>query len=70
MVSNPLIILADEPTANLDSETGSALLDMMRELNDKTGMTFVFSTHDQMIMDRARRLIVLKDGQVDRDEKK
>jgi putative ABC transport system ATP-binding protein len=68
MVSRPDIILADEPTANLDSATGSALLDMMKDLNDKKGMTFIFSTHDQKIMDRAKRLIILKDGQVDRDE--
>ncbi|HDL19638.1 MAG TPA: ABC transporter ATP-binding protein, partial [Nitrospirae bacterium] len=49
MVTNPDIILADEPTANLDSATGAGLLDMMRELNEKRGMTFVFSTHDAMI---------------------
>lgn len=67
MVSEPAIILADEPTANLDSETGTALLDMMRELNEKKGMTFVFSTHDEMIMERARRLVILKDGQIDSD---
>lgn len=70
MVSRPLIILADEPTANLDSKTGSELLDMMRELNKKTGMTFVFSTHDQMIMDRARRLIILQDGAIKEDKHK
>ncbi|MBD3376337.1 ATP-binding cassette domain-containing protein [candidate division KSB1 bacterium] len=70
MVSRPLIILADEPTANLDSKTGSELLDMMRELNEKTGMTFVFSTHDQMIMDRARRLIILQDGAIKEDKHK
>ncbi len=68
MVSEPDIILADEPTANLDSATGAALLDMMRELNEKRGMTFVFSTHDSMIMERARRLVVLKDGQIAKDE--
>ena len=68
MASRPDLILADEPTANLDSGTGAALLDMMRELNERRGMTFVFSTHDRMIMDRAKRLVVLKDGQVDRDE--
>ena len=62
MVSNPKIILADEPTANLDSKTGSELLDMMAELNEKTGMTFLFSTHDKMVMERAKRVIVLKDG--------
>ena len=62
MVSNPDLILADEPTANLDSKTGSELLDMMKELNEKKGMTFLFSTHDEMIMERARRVITLKDG--------
>ncbi len=67
MVANPSLILADEPTANLDSQTGSALLDKMRELNERTGMTFVFSTHDQMIMERAKRLVVLKDGHIEKD---
>ncbi len=70
MVSEPTIILADEPTANLDSKTGNDLLDMMRRLNDETGMTFIFSTHDPMVMDSARRLITLRDGQVDTDETK
>ena len=68
MVSNPTLILADEPTANLDSEMGSELLKMMKVLNETTGMTFLFSTHDEMIMDRARRLITLKDGLVKTDE--
>jgi putative ABC transport system ATP-binding protein len=68
MVSKPDIILADEPTANLDSHTGSLLLDIMRELNETTGMSFVFSTHDNMIMERAKRLVVLKDGEVVSDE--
>jgi putative ABC transport system ATP-binding protein len=68
MVSQPAIILADEPTANLDSETGANLLDMMRGLNERTGMTFVFSTHDTMIMERARRLVRLRDGRVESDE--
>jgi putative ABC transport system ATP-binding protein len=68
MVSRPEIILADEPTANLDSKTGSQLLDMMKDLNEKTGMTFIFSTHDPMIMKRARRLIILKDGKIASDE--
>jgi putative ABC transport system ATP-binding protein len=64
MVSEPAIILADEPTANLDSTTSVALLDMMRALNQKTGMTFVFSTHDENVMRRARRLVTLKDGRI------
>lgn len=70
MASQPDIILADEPTANLDSKTGIALLDVMRELNEKQNMTFVFSTHDQKIMDRATRLIHLEDGAIEKDERK
>ena len=70
MVSKPSIILADEPTANLDSKTGSELLDMMKELNEQQNMTFVFSTHDPKIMERARRIIRLVDGCVVEDEKK
>jgi len=68
MVSGPELILADEPTANLDSETGSELLEMMRELNRRTGMTFLFSTHDRMVMERADRVISLHDGRVAKDE--
>ena len=68
MVSEPAIILADEPTANLDSKTGADLLEMMRHLNVETGMTFIFSTHDPMVMEGARRLITLRDGRVDTDE--
>jgi len=70
MVSRPRLILADEPTANLDSKTGADLLDMMRDLNEKTGMTFLFSTHDRMIMERARRVITLLDGSIARDERR
>jgi putative ABC transport system ATP-binding protein len=70
MVSTPSLVLADEPTANLDSKTGAGLLDMMRDLNHTTGMTFLFSTHDQMIMERATRLVTLKDGRVEKDETK
>ena len=70
MVSGPDIILADEPTANLDSATGAALMDMMRELNEERGMTFLFSTHDRMIMDKSERLVTLKDGRVDSDTRR
>ncbi|MGK0223785.1 MAG: putative ABC transport system ATP-binding protein [Limisphaerales bacterium] len=70
MASKPDIILADEPTANLDSATGIALLEVMRELNQQMNMTFVFSTHDQKIMDRADRLIHLEDGKLQRDERR
>ena len=62
MVSKPDIILADEPTANLDSKTGMKLLEVMRNLNKEFEMTFVFSTHDEKIMDLATRLIHLRDG--------
>jgi putative ABC transport system ATP-binding protein len=67
VAAQPAIVLADEPTANLDSATGSSLLDMMRELNEQKGVTFVFSTHDQRVMDRAKRLVRLTDGQVTED---
>lgn len=70
MVSQPSLILADEPTANLDSKTGAALLDMMKELNEKENMTFVFSTHDPMIMERAKRIIRLVDGKIVDDERR
>ena len=70
MVSEPQIILADEPTANLDSKTGADLLEMMRRLNTETGMTFIFSTHDPMVMESAQRLITLRDGRIDTDEVK
>ena len=68
IVSDPDIIMADEPTANLDSATGSGLIDIMKKLNEKMGKTFIFSTHDKMIMDRAKRLIVIKDGEIVSDE--
>jgi len=70
MVSQPDIILADEPTANLDSQTGMDLLDMMHGLNRNEGMTFVFSTHDPKIMERASRLIYIEDGRVVKDERR
>lgn len=70
MVSQPSLILADEPTANLDSKTGSSLLDMMKHLNETEHMTFIFSTHDPMIMERARRIIRLRDGRIVDDERR
>jgi putative ABC transport system ATP-binding protein len=69
IVSNPSIVLADEPTANLDSATGSSLLDIMKELNASKGITFIFSTHDSMVMDYARRLVMLRDGRVVEDRR-
>jgi putative ABC transport system ATP-binding protein len=62
IVNNPSIILADEPTANLDSETGANLLDLMEKMNRDHNLTFIFSSHDRQVIDRARRLIILKDG--------
>ncbi len=64
IVSNPAIVLADEPTANLDSKTGQGLLEMMKLMNREKGVTFIFSTHDDMVMDYARRLIHIRDGVV------
>jgi putative ABC transport system ATP-binding protein len=68
MVTEPALILADEPTANLDSATAISLLDVMERLNRATGTTFIFSTHDPQVMERARRLIRLRDGQIASDE--
>ena len=64
------IILADEPTANLDSGTGAEILDLMRELNESKQATFIFSTHDPMVIERATRVINLHDGQISSDERK
>ncbi|HOT62751.1 MAG TPA: ABC transporter ATP-binding protein [Treponemataceae bacterium] len=68
LVKRPPVILADEPTANLDSKTGEAILALMEELNRSHGTTFVFSTHDQMVMSHARRLVRLHDGEIVSDE--
>ena len=70
IVSNPAIVLADEPTANLDSKTGESLLEIMKEMNEKKNVTFIFSTHDKMVMDYARRLVILRDGLVAEDGRK
>lgn len=68
LASKPKFILADEPTANLDSKSTGDLLDMMAELNQKLNITFLFATHDQRVMDRARRIITLTDGKISSDE--
>ena len=70
IVSNPSIVLADEPTANLDSETGNGLLKMMKKMNEEKKVTFIFSTHDKMVMDYARRLVLLRDGHLADDRVK
>jgi len=64
LVTHPLIVLADEPTANLDSVTGSEVLDLMARINSERGTTFIFSSHDPVIMERAARIIRLHDGEV------
>ncbi|MGD0652436.1 MAG: ABC transporter ATP-binding protein [Verrucomicrobiia bacterium] len=68
MVTEPALILADEPTANLDSVTATALLEVMEQLNRAHGTTFVYATHDPQVMERAHRLIRLHDGQIASDE--
>jgi putative ABC transport system ATP-binding protein len=68
MASRPKFIIADEPTANLDSKTTEKLLDMMLELNEKENITFLFSTHDQRVVNKARRVIVLEDGKIVKDK--
>lgn len=64
LVTDPLIVLADEPTANLDSETGQAVIDLMLEINRQAGTTFIFSTHDPSVMSHARRVVRLVDGRI------
>ncbi len=68
IVSEPAIVLADEPTANLDQKTGEALIDLMHRLNREKKITFLFSTHDKMVMERAERLIRLTDGKISLDK--
>jgi putative ABC transport system ATP-binding protein len=64
------VVLADEPTANVDSETAEKLLEIMEQLNRTRGVTFVFSTHDPRVMQRARRLVRMVDGRIDSDERR
>jgi putative ABC transport system ATP-binding protein len=70
LVKEPALILADEPTANLDSKTGREILELMLRLNGSAGTTFIFSTHDTMVMEFARRIVHIRDGQIERDEVK
>lgn len=70
LASKPDFVLADEPTANLDSKSASNLLDTMARLNKEEGITFIFSTHDQRVIDRARRVITLEDGKIVSDVNK
>ena len=70
IVSKPAIVLADEPTANLDSKTGESLLKLMRQMNRERSVTFIFSTHDNMVMDYARRIVLIRDGRIVEDNQK
>ncbi|MDT4760996.1 ABC transporter ATP-binding protein [Sphaerochaeta sp. PS] len=70
LIKNPQIVLADEPTANLDSKTGEEILKLMKRMNEKYKTTFIFSTHDQMVMDYANRLVQLHDGTIISDERR
>lgn len=70
LASKPQFVLADEPTANLDSKSTSDLLNIMQTLNKEEGMTFIFSTHDQRVIDRASRIITLEDGKILSDVKR
>jgi putative ABC transport system ATP-binding protein len=70
LIKNPQVVLADEPTANLDSETGEEILKLMKEMNRRHHTTFIFSTHDKMVMEYAERLVMLHDGQIISDERR
>ncbi|HEX7715170.1 MAG TPA: AAA family ATPase, partial [Bacillota bacterium] len=70
LVKQPKLVLADEPTANLDSENSEAILNLMSELNKRQQVTFVFSTHDPLVMKYARRLITMRDGRITSDERR
>jgi len=70
LVKEPLVILADEPTANLDSHTAEEIVDLMKGINAQRGSTFVFSTHDRLVMEHARRIVTIRDGRVTADERR
>ena len=70
LVKRPLVVLADEPSANLDSRTAEEIVELMRSINAERGTTFVFSTHDRLVMEHARRIVTIRDGRVTGDERK
>ncbi len=67
IVNKPSIVLADEPTANLDSKTGGKLIDLMQRMNEEKQLTFVFASHDELVIKRAKRLLLLRDGLIEKD---
>jgi putative ABC transport system ATP-binding protein len=69
LATNPKLILADEPTANLDTENGKQVMDIMQKLNKETGVTFVFATHDPRVINYANRVVTLQDGLITKDSK-
>jgi putative ABC transport system ATP-binding protein len=69
LATNPKLILADEPTANLDTENGKQVMDIMQRLNKETGVTFVFATHDNRVINYAKRIVTLQDGLITEDKK-
>jgi putative ABC transport system ATP-binding protein len=70
LVKRPLVVLADEPTANLDSKTALEIVELMKSMNAASGTTFVFSTHDKLVMEHARRVVTITDGRVTADVRK
>lgn len=70
LIKEPKLVLADEPTANLDSQTSKEVLELMKEMNEELNTTFIFSTHDPQVMDYARRLIEIKDGKINKDQRR
>ena len=70
LVKDPTLVLADEPTANLDSTTASEIIDLLKAMNEKRGTTFIFSTHDPLVMEQASRLVMLRDGLIESDDRR
>jgi len=70
LVKDPYIVLADEPTANLDSHMAEEIVDLMRDINKKLNATFIFSTHDALVQHQARRVITIRDGAINVDERR
>jgi putative ABC transport system ATP-binding protein len=67
LATDPLLVLADEPTANLDTENGKQAMEIMQQLNEETGTAFIFATHDPRVVSFARRVVKLRDGQIAQD---
>jgi putative ABC transport system ATP-binding protein len=70
LVKNPILVLADEPTANLDSVTAGEIVSIMQKINAERGVTFIFSTHDKLVQDKARRIVTVRDGTIHSDERR